>query len=103
MHLQIEDSDTERILDSFDRVYEFIERASSEQNCILISSPNANSRGPTIAIAFMIKKYNLSFDEAFEKVKSIKDDIQPNDGFIIKLRAYDKKINNKIEFQYKCS
>jgi dual specificity phosphatase 12 len=103
MHLNLDDSETEKILDHFDRVYEFIKRGSFDNNRILMCSPIGKSRGPSILIAYMIKKYNLSFEEAFEKIKAIKEDIEPNDGFLIKLKAYDKKTNNKIEYQYKCS
>lgn len=103
MHLNLDDLETEKLLDHFDLVFEFIEKGCSENNKILICSPIGKSRGPSILIAYMIKKYSISFDEAYEKIKKIKDDIQPNDGFLIKLKAYDRKINNKIEFQYKCT
>lgn len=103
MHINIDDSETENILDHFDRIFEFIEKGASDKNTILICSPIGRSRAPSILIAYMVKKYKISFDEAFERIKAIKDDIQPNDGFLIKLKAYDKKINNKVEYQYKCS
>lgn len=103
MHLEVKDSDDEKILDSFDLAYDFIEKGASDGSTILVCCSNGISRSPTVLIAYFIKKYNLTFDEAYEKLKAIKDDIAPNDGFIIKLKAFDKKLKNKIEFHYKCS
>ncbi len=103
MHIKIDDSESENVLDHFDRIFEFIERATLDDYSIFICSPIGRSRAASILIAYAIKKYKISFDKAFERIKAIKEDIQPNDGFLIKLKAYDKKTNNKIEYQYKCS
>jgi len=103
MHLSYEDSETEKILESFERVFEFIEKGSTGGNAISIVSHLGISRAPSIIIAFFIRKYKISLNEAYERLKIIKDDINPNDGFLIKLKAYDRKVNSIIEFQYKCS
>ena len=44
------------------------------------------SRAPSVVIAFLILCQGLTFSEAFETVKSKRDYIKPNEGFIHQLR-----------------
>ena len=103
MNIDIDDNVMGNILEYFDKIYDFIERCSNNGNSVMISSNQAKSRAPSILIAYLIKKYNLTFDEALEKIKNLKVDIEPNEGFIIKLKALDKKLKHNVEFLYKCS
>lgn len=97
MQLKFEDTENENILDSFNSVYEFIERGSTDGNAILINCLKGISRSPTILIAYIMKKYHLKFEDAYQIIKTSKPDIQPNEGFIKKLIAFEKKLKNNSE------
>lgn len=47
------------------------------------------SRCSTILISYLMKKYDLTYDEAFKKVKARRSCIQPNSGFEKQLKSYD--------------
>lgn len=102
MKLDIEDSSEENILFNFDSVYNFIEDALLKGN-ILFYCNKGISRGPTFLLAYLIKKQRISFDEAYLIVSSVKPDIDLNEGFLLKLKAFDKQTNNIVEYYYKCS
>lgn len=46
------------------------------------------SRSATIACAYLMKKYKLSYDEAIERLKSKRPCVYPNPGFAKQLRLY---------------
>lgn len=61
------------------------------------------SRSATIVIAYIMKKYRLKYDRAFERVKAKRILTQPNPGFIQQLRLFYRmgfKID-KCDKQYK--
>ena len=102
MKLDVTDTEDENILFNFESVYNFIEEGKS-QGGVLIHCYGGISRSPTIAIAYLMKKYQMTFEQAFNTVKELKSDINPNDGFIQKLQIFEKLLNKPIEFYYKCS
>ena len=46
------------------------------------------SRSATIACAYLMKKYRLSYDEALERLRSKRPCVYPNPGFATQLRLY---------------
>src|SRR5690349_6388717 len=71
-------------------------------NGVLVHCYGGFSRSPTILIAYLMKKHNIGFGPAFERLKSIKPDLNPNEGFIEKLKLFEKRLNTNVEFSYKC-
>lgn len=53
---------------------------------ILVHCNAGVSRSPTIVISYLMALENLSYDEAYEKVKSKRECIKPNNGFVQQLR-----------------
>lgn len=53
---------------------------------ILIHCNQGQSRSVSIIIYFLMKQYNYTYDQAFEKIKNIKSDINPNPAFQKKLK-----------------
>jgi protein-tyrosine phosphatase len=48
------------------------------------------SRSATVAIAYIMKKYNLTVIEAYNMVKNKRNIIHPNEGFMLALTKFSK-------------
>ena len=84
------DSETENIKKYFDQTGKFIDDAFKEKGKVLVHCHAGISRSSTICLAYIIKYKKMSFDKALELVKKKRDKINPNPGFIIQLREYQK-------------
>jgi dual specificity phosphatase 12 len=101
MKIEVEDNEEENILFNFDSIYNFIEEGR-ESGAVLIHCYGGISRSATISIAYLIKKEKIPFEKAFEILKGLKEDINPNEGFINQLKLFDSQVNRVIENTYKC-
>ncbi|XP_078045622.1 dual specificity protein phosphatase 19 [Augochlora pura] len=54
---------------------------------ILVHCNAGVSRSPTIVISYLMVHEGLSFDDAYNKVKQVRDCIKPNEGFMKQLRT----------------
>jgi hypothetical protein len=45
-------------------------------------------------IAYLMRKLKIGFNEAYHYLKRIKEDINPNEGFMEKLKEYEKDVFN---------
>ena len=61
------------------------------ENC-LVHCKLGISRSAAVVIAYLIKYYKLSTDEAVDFVKSKRTSIKPNDGFMRQLYTYEKML-----------
>ncbi|XP_069696399.1 dual specificity protein phosphatase MPK-4 [Periplaneta americana] len=86
--LQVTDTAREDMLSHFEDTAEFI-RNGQEKGVVLVHCYFGVSRSATIVIAYIMKKYTLSFEEAFERVKSKRRFVGPNPGFLSQLRLYE--------------
>ena len=84
------DSETENIKKYFDQTGKFINDALKEKGKVLVHCHAGISRSSTICLAYIIKYKKMSFDKALELVKKKRDKINPNPGFIIQLKEYQK-------------
>lgn len=50
------------------------------------------SRSATMVIIYLMKKFNIDWKLAFDIVKMRRDIVDPNEGFISKLKEYDSKL-----------
>jgi protein-tyrosine phosphatase len=50
------------------------------------------SRSATIVISFLMKELKLKYDEAFNFVKDRREIVQPNNGFVEKLKKLEEEI-----------
>jgi protein-tyrosine phosphatase len=59
---------------------------------VLVHCAGGISRGPAILISYIIKKYNKTFETAFEQVRAGRKQAFPNRGFQRQLRGYERKL-----------
>jgi len=105
--IHAEDLDEHNLLEEFDSAYEFINDAVSQQKNVLIHCHAGMSRSATIACAYLMKKYHLTFKDAMERLRSKRNCVYPNMGFERQLRSYEaqylKPSNEKsLSIEYKC-
>ena len=55
------------------------------------------SRSASIVISFLMKKLNIKFEEAFLFLKVKRPHIQPNEGFVSELKAYEAALFSEQE------
>lgn len=105
IHKQIEitDEETTNILEHFPETNEFIESAlqnsngTTHANKILVHCAHGVSRSPTVIIAYLIHKYNLTFDQAFHALKRKNEAVSPNDSFLEQLEIFNKMHTLKLD------
>ncbi|XP_075162342.1 MAP kinase-specific phosphatase [Haematobia irritans] len=67
--------------------FDFIESACSTNGRILVHCNAGVSRSASVVIAYLMKYHNMDFETAYSHVKSLRECIQPNDGFMKQLRS----------------
>ena len=89
-HLFIEakDSKDEKILPFFREVEVFIDRAIENEENVLVHCKGGMSRSPAILCSYMMKKFKLSFDEAYKILRERRSVVDINAGFQKELKEY---------------
>ncbi|KAM3587758.1 uncharacterized protein V6R79_013477 [Siganus canaliculatus] len=92
LRVPVNDSFCEKILPWLDRSVDFIEKAKASNARVLVHCLAGISRSATIAIAYIMKRMDLSLDEAYRFVKEKRPTISPNFNFLGQLLDFEKKI-----------
>lgn len=85
--IQVTDNPREDLLSYFEDTFTFI-KAGQEDGAVLVHCYFGMSRSPAVVIAYLMKKYCLSYEDSFEIVKSKRDVTMPNQGFQLQLKLY---------------
>ncbi|XP_035004019.2 dual specificity protein phosphatase 16 [Hippoglossus stenolepis] len=94
LRVPVNDSFCEKILPWLDRSVEFIEKAKASNARVLVHCLAGISRSATIAIAYIMKRMDMSLDEAYRFVKEKRPTISPNFNFLGQLLDFEKKIKS---------
>lgn len=86
----LEDSSRQSIAIYFADVYNFIEDCLKNGGKIYCHCEAGRSRSASLVIFYLMKKEKLTFKQAFDLVKSKRNIINPNLGFIRELRNYEE-------------
>ena len=82
-----------KIFESVKTCLEIIHKFRKEN--ILVHCNAGISRSPTIVISYLMVSEKIKFEEAFEKVKNVREKIKPNEGFLKQLKILEERL---IEF-----
>jgi len=89
--IPIDDHHHDPLLPHFDITYHFIQNALSQNKSgVLVHCAAGISRSSSVVIAYMMKKFEISFEEAKKRVKTKRRVVDPNTGFEIQLKLYEK-------------
>ncbi|CAG9768546.1 unnamed protein product [Ceutorhynchus assimilis] len=97
--IQLADFPKEDLISHFDDTNAFIQEALHNNKAILVHCYFGISRSATVVLAYMMKKNQLSYTEAYNKLKSKRSLVFPNKGFVTQLRLY-KEMGYKIDPSY---
>ncbi|KAM9312986.1 dual specificity protein phosphatase 16 [Gastrophryne carolinensis] len=92
LRVPVNDSFCEKILPWLDKSVDFIEKAKASNSRVLVHCLAGISRSATIAIAYIMKRMDMSLDEAYRFVKEKRPTISPNFNFLGQLLDFEKKI-----------
>ena len=89
------DSRNNNILMHFDSTCKFIDRRKTG---VLIQCAKGHSRSASIAIAYLMKQYDMTFQQAYGYLKKYRPTVNPNRGFVRQLKKYEEKLWKKKRF-----
>ena len=75
-------------MDKMNRIVDIVEERKNEGGVVLIHCYKGISRAPTAILAYLIKYGGMDFKEAFSFVKKRVPKIDPNFGFLVKLKKF---------------
>lgn len=102
-YIQVTDMPREDLLNHFESSSEFIRKALESNGKVLVHCYFGMSRSATLVIAYIMKKYRMGFNDAYELVRQKRRFVCPNLGFQAQLKLYEEMgfcIDNK-SLQYK--
>lgn len=86
LRIEIPDSQYYSIIHYLPDFLKFISKGLRNQENVLVHCVQGMSRSPSMVIAYIMVKYNMKFDEAYEYVRLKRKGIWPNEGFQEQLR-----------------
>ncbi|NXY82401.1 DUS16 phosphatase, partial [Alcedo cyanopectus] len=95
LRVPVNDSFCEKILPWLDKSVDFIEKAKASNGHVLVHCLAGISRSATIAIAYIMKRMDMSLDEAYRFVKEKRPTISPNFNFLGQLLDFEKKLKHQ--------
>ena len=90
MKIEAEDHYNEDLLTHFPETNEFIARAQDANENVLVHCHAGISRSTTIVLAFLMNKYQMTYESALEMVRERRPRIHPNRGFVDQLKLYQE-------------
>ncbi|XP_077472095.1 dual specificity protein phosphatase 12 [Stigmatopora argus] len=87
--INVLDEVTSDLLSHLDECYLFIQEAVDGGGAALIHCQAGRSRSATVVTAYLMKRYKLCFTEAYQRLKTVKQDVQVNRGFEEQLCLYE--------------
>lgn len=90
--IPLEDQNTSNLIEHFTKTHDFIDNffTTTKETCLLIHCLAGVSRSTTVVISYLMKKLNMSFEEAFEHVRKERRFVNPNQGFQYQLKLFQR-------------
>ena len=91
-NINILDCEKENIKQYFKESFDFIDKAIKNGGNVLVHCHAGVSRSSTILIAYIMKSKKIKLNEALELIKTKREKVNPNNGFIVQLKDYEKEL-----------
>ncbi|GMR44141.1 hypothetical protein PMAYCL1PPCAC_14336 [Pristionchus mayeri] len=95
------------LLSHWNATNKFIKAAKESGKCVLVHCKKGISRSSSTVVAYAMKEYEWTLEEALEFVKARRNCITPNEGFMEQLRIFDGALeasrNREIFTRDECS
>ena len=87
--IAVNDCSNQNLKLHFDEAIDFIKQAKQNNSKVLVHCQAGISRSPTLVIAYLMKEYAKSMDEAYGMVRNKRSIIAPNLIFMSQLMDFD--------------
>jgi protein-tyrosine phosphatase len=77
-------------MNHYEEAYDFFEECQTNNKKVLVHCYMGSSRSASTIIYYMIRKYNYSFDDAFQYLKERRPHVNLNTNFESELRQYEQ-------------
>jgi protein-tyrosine phosphatase len=92
LYINIYDTPSADIKQYFEETYDFIEKHRMNKESVLVHCHAGRSRASTIVIYYLMRKFNITFDKAYNYLKTKRSIIEPNEGFKNQLLEFEKTL-----------
>lgn len=93
----LKDTNSEDISVLFYRTLEWMHNAVLKGGRVLVHCREGVSRSATMVIAYLMWKFNISFDVAHERLRNVRPICNPNTGFTCQLLIFGKKLGFGVQ------
>ena len=87
--IAVNDCSTQNLKSHFDEAIEFIRHAKQTKSKVLVHCQAGISRSPTLVIAYLMKEYGKTMDDAYSMVRKKRPIIAPNLIFMSQLMDFE--------------
>lgn len=98
--IPVNDCISQNLKDYFDEAFEFIDEAKRNNSKVLVHCQAGVSRSPTIVIAYLMRQFGISTNDAFNKVREKRPIISPNIVFMSQLMDYESRLKPSLFNQF---
>jgi hypothetical protein len=91
-NINILDSEKEDIKKYFEESFKFIDDGIKKGGNVLVHCHAGVSRSSSILIAYIMKSQKIKVDKVLEILKSKREKVSPNPGFLQQLKEYEKEL-----------
>jgi len=88
------DRPSQVLVDHFEDLHKFIDEGLKKGG-VLVHCMAGVSRSSTVVISYLMSRQNMTYEQAYKQVKSVRRIIQPNEGFVRQLKHYEKHLQQK--------
>ena len=93
LNIQAKDAKTYNIRTDFDQAFYFIDQALKSQGKIVINCARGISRSATIVIGYLMFRFDMSLNEAYQHTTRLRPHVRPNSNFRRQLELFEQELN----------
>ncbi|GAA5843368.1 hypothetical protein JCM11251_002461 [Rhodosporidiobolus azoricus] len=86
----VDDDDRTNIAEHFERTAEFIHAAMERDQGVLVHCQAGVSRSTTLVAAYLMIKHGLNVEQAVEKIRCARAQVEPSDFFMMQLELFER-------------
>mmetsp|Transcript_6195 Transcript_6195/g.8652 ORF Transcript_6195/g.8652 Transcript_6195/m.8652 type:complete len:119 (-) Transcript_6195:876-1232(-) len=91
--IEIVDRPDENLKQHFTKAIEFIEEGRSQKG-VLVHCGAGLSRSPSVVAAFLMKTFQVKYQEAIDLISRARPYVDPNEGFVQQLLEFEMEVLN---------
>lgn len=102
VRVPVRDEDKAQLLHYLDPATEFVQRHISGDVAVLVHCQRGVSRSASVVIAYLMRYFGMTRDEAYKRAKSRRAVVAPNPGFWQQLQEYQTTLTRQESQTDKC-